>query len=423
MKLDIQIHLEELQRRITSHLRSCIENHERDRIIKLCGISGTGKTQLALNFAQNTKCSMYFSFRGLDNRTALSQFKSSFSVWCDLSSATTWNEAFQLLVPFFKKHYTRVVFDDLEHSKSESEVIAAIEQLSRSLRDMKNLFLLPCRCEASFGKHELFRIPLYTASDIKKHAQKMSAIDIARLCAVTGGLSALLNTYYEAKSFSENLFDWVSMESLLYRLMPQMLSEQFRTPESYHAILYAIATGKHRLSEIAKHMAVPNNQCKKYLDALIAAGLIEVKEHHYSILNPYVDFWHRFFYPNVGRLVTAPTDVVSEIQSQLDQFALEKQLSECIKKLPFHIPKDAKRQYNAVFDYVFQSGSHTVLIKLPEVLDWHCAKQELDKLLDHVTDYCGAFYEAEICVVSFNRFSNYCVKQAGQLDNLHLVVG
>ena len=170
-------------------------------------------------------------------------------------------------------------------------------------------------------------------------------------------------------------------------------------------------------------MAVPNNQCKKYLDALIATGLITVKEHRYSILNSYVDFWHRFFYLNVGRLVTAPSDVASDILSQLDEFALEKQLPECIKKLPFDIPKDAKRQYNAVFDYIFQSGSHTVLVKLPESLDWHCTKQELDALLDSVTNYCGAFYEAEICVVSFNRFSNYCVKQAGQLDNLHLVVG
>ena len=43
-------------------------------------------------------------------------------------------------------------------------------------------------------------------------------------------------------------------------------------------------------------MAVPNNQCKKYLDALIAASLKAVKEHHYFILNSYVDFWHRFFY-------------------------------------------------------------------------------------------------------------------------------
>ncbi len=421
MKIDIQIHLEELQRRITSHLRSCIENHERDRIIKLCGISGTGKTQLALSFAQSTKCSMYFSFRGLDHRTALAQFKSTFSVWCDISSATTWDETFQCLVPFFKKHYTRIVLDDLEHSKSESEVITAIEQLSESLTDMKNLFLLPSRLESSFGKHKLFRVPLYTSSDIKKHAPKMSAVDNARLFAVTGGLSALLNNYDEDKSFSDNLYAWTSTESMLYRLMPQMLSEQFRTPESYHAILYAIAIGKYRLSEIAKHMAVPNNQCKKYLDALIAAGLIAVKEHHYFLLNSYVDFWHRFFYLNVGRLVTAPSDVANGILTQLNEFALEKQLPECIKKLPFDIPKDAKRQYNAVFDYVFQSGSHTVLIKLPESLDWHCTKQELDTLLDHVTDYCSAFYEAEICVVSFNRFSNYCVKQARQLDNLHLI--
>lgn len=423
MKIDIQIHLEELQRRITSHLRSCIENHECDRIIKLCGISGTGKTQLALCFAQNTKCSMYFSFRGLDHRTALTQFKRTFSVWCDLSSAESWQEALKLLVPFFKKHYTRIVLDDLEHSKSESEVIAAIEQLSESLTDMKNLFLLPCRCEASFGKHELFRVPLYTASDIKKHAQKMSAVDVARLCAVTGGLSALLNDYDETRSFSDNLNDWISTDSMLYRLMPQMLREQYRTPESYHAILYAIAIGKYRLSEIAKHMAVPNNQCKKYLDALIATGLITVKEHRYSILNSYVDFWHRFFYLNVGRLVTAQLMLQGYVLSQLDEFTLEKQLPECIKKLPFDIPKDAKRQHNAVFDYVFQSGSHTVLIKLPESLDWHCTKQELDTLMDHVADYCGAFYEAEICVVSFNRFSNYCVKQSGQLDNLHLVVG
>ena len=206
----------------------------------------------------------------------------------------------------------------------------------------------------------------------------------------------MLNDYDETKSFSDNLYNWISTESMLYRLMPQMLSEQFRTPESYHAILYAIARGKHRLSEIAKHMAVPNNQCKKYLDALIATGLIAVKEHRYSILNSYVDFWHRFFYLNVGRVITTPSDAASEILSQLDEFVLEKQLPECIKKLPFDIPKDAKRQYNTVFDYIFQSGSHTVLIKLPESLDWHCTKQELDTLLDSVTDYCNAFYEAEI---------------------------
>ena len=423
MKLNIQIHLEELQRRIASHLRYCFENNERDRIIKLCGISGTGKTQLALSYAQNTKCNIYFSFRGLDHRTALTQFKRTFSVWCDLSFAESWQEAFQLLVPFFKKHTTRIILDYLEHSKSESDVITAIENLSESLIDMKNLFLLPCRCESSFGKHNLFRVPLYTSSDIKKYAQKMSAVDVVRLCAVTGGLLTLLCDYDENKSFSDNFNAWTSTDSMLYRLMPQILSEHFRTPESYHAILYAIATGKHRLSEIAKHMAVPNNQCKKYLDALIAAGLITVKEHYYFILNSYVDFWHRFFYLNRSRLVTAPSDAASEILSQLDEFALEKQLPECIKKLPFEIPKDAKRQYNAVFDNIFKSGSHTILVKLPESLDWHCTKQELDTLLDHVTDYCSAFYEAEICVVSFHRFSNYCVKQAGQLDNLHLVVG
>lgn len=250
----------------------------------------------------------------------------------------------------------------------------------------------------------------------------MSAVNIVRLCAVTGGLSALLNNYDEDKSFSDNLHDWTSADSMLYRLMPQMLSEQFRTPESYHAILYAIATGKHRLSEIAKHMAVPNNQCKKYLDALIVAGLIAVKEHHYAIINSYVDFWHRFFYLNGSRLVTDPSDAASEILSRLDEFALEKQLPECIKKLPFDIPQESKRQYNSVFDYVFKKGSHTVLIKLPESLDWHCTKQELNKLFDSVMDYCSAFYEAEICVVSFHRFSNYCVKQARKLDNLHLVI-
>lgn len=84
--------------------------------------------------------------------------------------------------------------------------------------------------------------------------------------------------------------------------------------------------------------------------------MITVKEHHYFILNSYVDFWHRFLYLNVNRLVTAPCDDASEILSQLDEFALEKQLPECIKKLPFNIPKDAKRQYNVVFDYILSKA-------------------------------------------------------------------
>lgn len=111
-------------------------------------------------------------------------------------------------------------------------------------------------------------------------------------------------------------------------------------------------------------MAVPNNQCKKYFDVLIA-----VEESHYSTLNSYVDFWHRFLYLNVSRLITSRSDAVNKIQSQLDEFSLEKQLPECIKKLPFHILKDIKRQYNDVFDFAFKNGSHTVLINLPESLD------------------------------------------------------
>ena len=69
---------------------------------------------------------------------------------------------------------------------------------------------------------------------------------------------------------------------------------------------------------------------KKYLDALIAAGFIAVKEYHYSILNSCVDFGHRFFYLNVERVITAPSDAGSEILSQFDEFALEKHLPECM---------------------------------------------------------------------------------------------
>ena len=423
MKLNMESQRMELQKTAAAHVRHCRYENNYDRIIKICGVAGCGKTALAAAYVQNTKFHCYFSFQGLDQKNALTAFKNTVSAWADVSSASNWAEVFRLLVPFFKKHTSKLVLDDMEHFKGCDAVLDAIAGLSGFLSDMKNLFFLPCRYAASFGEHQTFYLYPYDYTDIRKAVPTMAAPDVARVYAMTGGIGRLLADYDEKESFQTNLKRWMQPDSVYHCTMRQMVGVNFRTPASYHGILYAIAMGQHRLSEIAKAMGVPNNQCKTYLDALIAAGFVEVKEHRYTIVHPYILFWHKFLYLNTGRLVTDSAAFAEEIQTEADNFALNVCMKYLLEKLPFSLHQDAVRLQGEAFDYVIREGKKTILVKLPEQIDWRCTKTELEKLYDSVTRFSAAFYDAEICIASFHRFSNYCVEEAARLGNLHLVVG
>ena len=113
-----------------------------------------------------------------------------------------------------------------------------------------------------------------TIANIKKSFPTLSNKDVLRLYAVSGGIPSLLGEYNTNLSFEENLKSWLSYDSVFYRFLPELLRDHFRAPETYNALMYSIATGHHRISEIAKDVGFPYNKCDKYIGALQAIGLV-----------------------------------------------------------------------------------------------------------------------------------------------------
>ncbi len=132
--------------------------------------------------------------------------------------------------------------------------------------------------------------------------------DRMRLLSISDREAGLLPLYDPERSFADNLSAFARQDSLFFRCAEERAEEAFRSPESYTPLLYGMAIGKHRLSDLAEYTGYPLKKCQKYLQTLCSAGLAEKIElsvsdrrsrSGYFLTSGYVGFWCRFLmYPN-----------------------------------------------------------------------------------------------------------------------------
>jgi len=101
------------------------------------------------------------------------------------------------------------------------------------------------------------------------------------------------------------------------RYAPDFLRDEFRSPESYNTLLYDMALGYHRISQLAEFSGYPKNKCDKYLKALTAVGLIEQCQKkdgagqlrtHYYPAGGYWKVWYRCYFPHQTQFVKPLSD-------------------------------------------------------------------------------------------------------------------
>ena len=92
---------------------------------------------------------------------------------------------------------------------------------------------------------------------------------------MTEGIPALVSLFRLDVSFDENIKNLFVANSLYLRYAEENLRREFRSPESYNTLLYGMAIGRNRISQLAEFSGYPKNKCDKYLKALDAAGYIE----------------------------------------------------------------------------------------------------------------------------------------------------
>lgn len=106
----------------------------------------------------------------------------------------------------------------------------------------------------------------------------LDPLDALRTIAITDGIPELVQLFDFQRPFAENLGVLFTQNSTYFRYAESELRRHFRTPETYNILLYGMATGHNRISQLAEFSGFPQNKCDKYLKALGKAGLLEAAQ-------------------------------------------------------------------------------------------------------------------------------------------------
>ena len=180
--------------------------------------------------------------------------------------------------------------------------------------------------------------------------------------AVVGGVPAYLEWLDPQRSLSDNIQDVILAPGSMFVAEPAfLLYDEVREPSTHLAILKAIGTGNHTLSEIANAALVGKSHLSAYLARLRELRLVErrlpitvppaqrrrSRRGRYHLSDPYFRFYFRFVAPHQDELAYRRERVLPRIREGLRAFvgatAFEEQCRHWVTvqgragRLPFEI--------------------------------------------------------------------------------------
>lgn len=242
-------------------IRASLKNPATPRVVQLCAPNGFGKTAVARNFVE-TYGGHYFSFQHMEASLAPKLFRPGCADWDDFFSS------FQAT-----KNRPVTFFDDMD---DRNDKIEFLNTLRKHLEHINVVLIYGIPTMVPFPCTVIELKPT-TVPQVLDGIPGISQVDALRLTAVTNGIPWLIAQYKANLSFEDNLRLFLQPGSVFLRYAEDQLRQAFRSPESYNTLLYAMATGHNRISQIAAFSGYPKNKCDKYIKALDAAGFIEKK--------------------------------------------------------------------------------------------------------------------------------------------------
>jgi hypothetical protein len=184
--------------------------------------------------------------------------------------------------------------------------------------------------------------------------------DTLTLFSVTGGVPEYLSRVDKSLSVQENVRDlFFNPSGRLFEEPTNLLKQELKMPETYNAIIAAIAGGSSKLNEIATKVGIETSQTSKMLSTLISLGIVrkeipvtEAKsKKSIYILNDWMFvFWYRFVLPEISRITAGVgEEVCDEVFSGYLSSHIGRVFEECViqymwralkkKILPFNFKK------------------------------------------------------------------------------------
>ena len=411
-----------------AHVRSYWESKSTPWITQLRGKNGMGKTTLARSYLEAFD-GEYFSLRNLDAAFAPRIFLSGCKLWKDF---------------FAKIEKTRnrpvIFFDDVDDKNDKEDFLNALPALSEKAYVV---LIVRTQMELPFPSN-VIQMKAITVPMLLAENKALDPLDALRIIAITNGIPELVRLFDFQKSYAENLRLLFTQDSAYFRYAESELRRSFRTPETYNILLYGMATGHNRISQLSEFSGFPQNKCDKYLKALDKAGLLETEQRkdtaghirtHYYPKGGYWKTWFRYVFPFQGRcLKPLEGDSLQLLTNDIDHSIVAEYFKKVCWKwmkknygdyywdeiLRFEDPKQQDVTVNGIhFDYVQETKDHTIYVKIWDDIGEGFPKAEFQKI-ETVTTKNRPFYENIYFLFSVGRACNY-VEQLRNLETVSVV--
>jgi AAA+ ATPase superfamily predicted ATPase len=171
------------------------------------------------------------------------------------------------------------------------------------------------------------------------------------LYSITGGTPEYLSRIDNNLSLQENVRSlFFDPSGRLFEEPTNLLKQELKMPETYNAIITAIADGSSKLNEIATKVGIETSQCSKMLSTLISLGLvckeypiteIKSKKSLYLLSDWMFIFWYRFVQPELSRITAGLGETVcKEIFAEQISSHTGRAFEECAKQYMWRALKE-----------------------------------------------------------------------------------
>ena len=289
-----------------------------------------GKTTLINEFCKNKKTVYFVAVQSTakENLELLSaEILSVLAPGAPKNPFPSFRDAVEYVFKQAKKERFIFAIDEYPYLANSYNAVSSILQAAiDKYQANSRLFLILCGSSMSFMENQVlgYKSPLYgrrTAQykllpfDYLESAEMLPGFsnkDKIILYSVTGGTPEYLSRIDNKLPVEDNvqnlLFD---PSGRLFEEPANLLKQELKMPETYNAIIAAIADGRCKLNEIATKVSIETSQCSKMLSTLVSLGLVrkeypitetKSKKSIYLLDDLMFVFWYRFVLPELSRI-------------------------------------------------------------------------------------------------------------------------
>jgi len=223
-------------------------------------------------------------------------------------------------------------------AESDLSVSSVLQAAIDKYQQDSKLFLILCGSSMSFMENQVMghKSPLYGRRtsqfkllpfDYLESAEMLTGYtyeEILTLYSVTGGVPEYLSRIDSTLSVQENVRElFFTTSGRMFEEPTNLLKQELKMPETYNAIIAAIAGGSSKLNEIATKVGIETSQGSKMLSTLISLGIVrkefpvttvKSKKSIYVLSDWTFVFWYRFVLPELSRITAGfGGDVCDEV--------------------------------------------------------------------------------------------------------------